>query len=235
MRRAHDPSCLRGGRLRLRRHSQQQSGDSRGLRGQCQLAAGDEIELPRFAPDFQHHDADSIAGQRVGGGAQGAVHIGGAHGHQESWVETEFAQPAHRHRAGFNFREILPHPYQRPPCRHPSREPCDESRRRGTLPARFGEHLMHRGDRKTALKHRIRFRMAERDPPQRRGVGMRLDALDAAAQSRKRVRACAAHASLPQRSVGRHWVGENQKLAHLFMICSNIKLTWPAESIGIVG
>src|SRR3981081_1423171 len=27
--------------------------------------------------------------------------------------------------------------------------------------------------------------------------------------------------------------GENQKLAHLFMICSNIKLTWPMESIGI--
>jgi hypothetical protein len=28
-------------------------------------------------------------------------------------------------------------------------------------------------------------------------------------------------------------VFENQKLAHLFMICSNIKLTGPEESIGI--
>jgi hypothetical protein len=30
-------------------------------------------------------------------------------------------------------------------------------------------------------------------------------------------------------------LGENQKLAHLFMICSNIKLTWAGESIGIGG
>jgi hypothetical protein len=29
--------------------------------------------------------------------------------------------------------------------------------------------------------------------------------------------------------------GENQKLAQLFMICSNIKLRWPRESIGIDG
>jgi hypothetical protein len=27
---------------------------------------------------------------------------------------------------------------------------------------------------------------------------------------------------------------KNPRLAHLFMICSNIKLTWPRESIGIV-
>ena len=196
MRRAHDPSCLRRGGQRLRRHPQQQAGDARGLRGQCQLAAGDEIELAGFAPDFQHHGADRIAGQRVGGGAQGGVHIGCAHGHQEPRIEPEFGQSAHRHRAGFNFGEILPHPYQRPPCRHPPGKACDKSRRRGTLPARFGEHLMHRGHREAALQRRIRFRMAERHPLERRGVGMRLDALDAAAQTRKRAHACAGHAPL---------------------------------------
>jgi len=29
------------------------------------------------------------------------------------------------------------------------------------------------------------------------------------------------------------WFEENQKLAHLFMICSNIKLTGPKESMGL--
>ena len=65
-------------------------------------------------------------------------------------------------------------------------------------------------------------------------VGMRLDAFDAAAQTRKRVRACAGHAPLPP-----CWAitGSlvNPQSAHLFMICSNIKLTWPGESIGIGG
>jgi hypothetical protein len=36
--------------------------------------------------------------------------------------------------------------------------------------------------------------------------------------------------------LGRHLIQrENQKLAQLFMICSNIKLTSPGESIGIGG
>jgi hypothetical protein len=38
------------------------------LRSQRQLAAGDQIKLPRLAPDLQHHDANGIASQRVGGG-----------------------------------------------------------------------------------------------------------------------------------------------------------------------
>src|SRR6267142_5443490 len=45
MRRAHDPSGFRGRGPRLRRHPQQQGSDAGGLRGQCELAAGDEIEL----------------------------------------------------------------------------------------------------------------------------------------------------------------------------------------------
>ena len=51
-------------------------GDAGGLRGQSQLAAGDEIELARLAPDFQHHGAERIAGQRVGGGPQRGVGVG---------------------------------------------------------------------------------------------------------------------------------------------------------------
>lgn len=115
MRRAYDPSCLRRRGLWLRCHPQQQAGDARGLRGQRQLAAGDEIELTRLAPDFQHHDAQRIAGQRVGGGPQRGVHVSRAHRHEEARIDTELGPSAHRQRAGFNFGEILTHPHQRPP------------------------------------------------------------------------------------------------------------------------
>ena len=40
----------------------------------------------------------------------------------------------------------------------------------------LGEHLMHRGERKPALQHRIRFRMAERDLVEVMRIAMRLDA-----------------------------------------------------------
>ena len=82
MRRAHDPSGFRGRGPRLRRHPQQQRGDAGGLRGQRELAAGDEIELTRLPPDFQHDGAERIAGQRVGSGPQRGVGVGGAHGHE---------------------------------------------------------------------------------------------------------------------------------------------------------
>src|SRR5690349_7317663 len=75
--------------------------------------------------------------------------------------------------------------------------------------------------------------MPERDLVQPVDVAMRFDALDAAAQGCKRAHACAVHASPLLEVVGRRGSEENQKLAHLFMICSNIKLTGPAESIGI--
>ena len=204
MRRAHDPSRLRRRGLRLGRHPQQQAGDAGGLRCQRQLAAGDEIELTRFAPDLQHHDAERIAGQRVGGGPQRGLHVGGAHRHEEPRIETEFGQSAHRQRARFDFRKILPDPHQRPPRGRPPREARDKPRRRGALPATFGEHLMHRAQREAALQRRIRLGMPERDLARRIGIAVRLDALDAAAQIRKRVRACAGHAPLPG-VVGRHW------------------------------
>jgi len=196
MRRAHDPSGFRRGGLRLRRHPQQQAGRARHLCGQRQLAAGDEIELPRLAPDFQHHRAQRIAGQRVGRRPQRAVDVGGAHRHQKARIETEFGEPADRQRARFKFDKILPHPHQRPPRGHPSREPCDKTRRRGALPASLGEHLMRRAQSKAALQRRIRLGMPERHPVGPIRLALRLDALDAAAQTRKRVRACAGHAPL---------------------------------------
>jgi hypothetical protein len=122
MRRAHDPSRLRGRRLWLRRHPQQQAGDARGLRGQRQLAANDEIELARLAPDFQHHDSKRVAGQRVGGGPQRGVHIGRAHRHHKARIETEFGPSVHRQRARFDLGEILPDPHQRLSCRRTLRE-----------------------------------------------------------------------------------------------------------------
>ena len=56
---------------------------------------------------------------------------------------------------------------------------------------------MHGGQREAALQRRIGLRMPERHPRRPGRVGMRLDALDAAAQNRKRVGASAAHASSP--------------------------------------
>jgi hypothetical protein len=194
MRRAHDPSRLRRGGHWRRRETEQQAGDPRHSRRQGQLAAGDEIELPRLPPDFHHHGAKRIAGQRVGGGSQRSLHIGRAHRHHEARIEAEFAPPAHRQRAGFDFRKILPHPEQRPPRRDAPRKTSDKSRRRGALPS-FGKHLMHRAQRKAALQRRIRPGMAERDPVRRGGV-VGFDALDAAAQARKRACAYAGHAPL---------------------------------------
>ena len=151
MRRAHDPSGLRRGGLRFRRHPQQQAGDTRGLCGQRQLAAGDEIELSRFTPDFQHHDAQRVAGQRVGGGSQRGVDVGGAHRHDQTRIEAEFGQSAHRQRAGFNFSKILADPDQRSPCRRPPGKARDKTGRRGTLPAGFREYLVHRPHGEAAL------------------------------------------------------------------------------------
>ena len=225
MRRAHDPSRLRRRGPRLRRHPQQQRGDAGGLRGQSELAAGDEIELTRLPPDFQHDGAERIAGQRVGGGPQRGVGVGGAHGHQQARIETQFAKPAHRQRAGFEFRKILPHPDQRPARRDPPGEAGDEAGGRRALMS-LGEHFMHRGHRKPAAQHRVRCRMAERDLVEVMRIAMRLEPLDAPAQTRKRACACGAHAPLPQENLGLYrFFPVNPRLAHLFMICSNIKLT----------
>ena len=173
MRRAHDPSRLRRRRLWLRRHPQQQAAHPRGLCRQRQLAAGDEIELTRLAPDLQHDGAERIAGQRVGGRPQRSLHVGRAHRHEETRIETEFGQSAHRQRARFNFRKILPDPHQRPPCGHPPREPRDKTCRRSALPASFREHLVHRAQGETALQRRIRIGMSERDPARRIRIAVR--------------------------------------------------------------
>jgi len=205
MRRAHDPSRFRRRGLWLRRHPQQQAGHAGGLRPQRQLAAGDEVELARFAPDLQHHGAERIAGQRVRGGPQRGLHVGGSYGHEAARIETELGQSAHRQRARFNFGKILPNPQQRSPCGHPPCEPRDKPRRRGALPATFREHLMHRPEGEAALQHRIGLGMPEHDPARRMDIALRLDALDAAAQNRKRVRASAAHAPSLEDG-GRHWL-----------------------------
>jgi hypothetical protein len=154
MRRAHDPSCFRGRRLRRGRHPQQQGGDAGGLRRQVKFSAGDEIELPRLAPDFQHHDAKRIAGQCVGGGAQRGIGVGRTHGYQQTRIEAEFAKPAHRQRAGFQFGKILPHPDQRPAPRQPPGKAGDKAGGRRTLVA-FRKHLMHRSHCETALQRRV--------------------------------------------------------------------------------
>jgi hypothetical protein len=148
--------------------------------------------LSRFAPDFQHNGAQRIAGERVGGRPQRGVHVRRAHCHQEARIETEFGQSAHRQRARFNFGEILTYPHQGPPCRRPPRKARDKTRRRGTLPTRFREYLVHRPHGEAALQCRINVDMSERHSARRVGIAVRLYALDAAAQSRKRAHACGA-------------------------------------------
>src|SRR6201994_3885829 len=62
----------------------------------------------------------------------------------------------------------------------------------------------------------------------------RLDPFDLAAQGRKRVHACAAHARRSSEVIADALKNKNLRLAHLFMICSNIKLTAGGESIELV-
>ncbi len=190
---AHDPSCFRCGGDGRSRHSQQKASDAGALRRQRQLAAGHKIELPRLAPDLQHHGPHRIAGERIGGGAQGVLDIGRTHRHQTTRIEAEFGQPAHRQRAGLAFGKILPHPDQRPARRDPRSQAGDKSRRCRALPAAFAKHLMHRALGEPALQHRIHLSMTEHGSLQRMDAAMRLDAFDTAAQSRKRACACACH------------------------------------------
>jgi hypothetical protein len=96
MRRAHDPSGLRGRGQWRRCQAQQQRSDAGRLRGQREFAAGDQIELPWLPPDFQHHGAERIAGQRIGGGPQRSIDIGGTHGDQRARIEAELNEPARR-------------------------------------------------------------------------------------------------------------------------------------------
>ena len=164
MRRAQNPSGLRRRGLRFRRHPQQQAGDAGCLRRQRQLAAGDEIELTRLPPDFQHHDTHRIAGERIGRRPQRAVDVSRAHAHQQTGIQAEFGPSAQRQRARLDFGKILTYPNQRPPCRYPPRKASDKTRGRGTLPAGFGKHLVHRTQRESALQRRIGPGMAERHP-----------------------------------------------------------------------
>ena len=199
------------------------------MRSQRQLAAGDEIELARLAKDLQHDGAERIAGERIGGGAQRRFDIGGAHGDEQARIEAELGKAVRRQRAGFKFGKILPHPDQRFARRNPPGNPRKETGRgRALVP--LGKHFMHGGAREPAAQHRIGTPVAERDLVQRvdiASVSMRsmLPRRDASVLMR------APFMRRRSSKVSQFGFGENQKLAHLFMICSNIKLTGPAESI----
>jgi hypothetical protein len=71
----------------------------------------------------------------------------------------------------------------------------------------FGKHLMHRGERETAPQRRIGTGVAERGLVERVAITMRFEALDVAAQGRKRVHACAHHAHCSQ-DFDRSWFSE---------------------------
>jgi hypothetical protein len=155
-----------------------------------------------MTPDFQHHGAERIAGERIRRRPQRAVGVGSAHRDQMARVEAELAKPAHRQGACLAFGKILPYPDQRPPRRNACAQGSDKAGRGRTLPAGFRKHLMHRTDREATGKRRVDVRMAERHPARRartaKGIDTRLDAFDPPAQSRKRAHACARHAPRPQ-------------------------------------
>ena len=124
-------------------------------RGQRQLAAGDEIELPRLAPDFQHDGAERIAGKRVGGGTQRGLAVGARArsraGADRGRVRASRSSTARRIR--FPQNPAAPRPAAR--ARDPPRDASDKTGRRRALMA-FGKHFMHRGHREPAAQHRIR-------------------------------------------------------------------------------
>ena len=114
-----------------------------------------------LAPDFQHHGADRIAGERVGGGAKGVLDITRPHRHQAARIKPELGEPAHREPAHLALSKILPHPDQWPVRRHAPRQPRDKAGGRSALPAALAKHLMDRAARKPALQHGIGLGMAE--------------------------------------------------------------------------
>jgi hypothetical protein len=61
------------------------------------------------------------------------------------------------------------------------------------MTAGLGEHFMHRAQCETALQRAIRLVMAKHGAAGCAGAVMRLETLDASAQSRKRIHACARH------------------------------------------
>jgi hypothetical protein len=173
------------------------------LRGQCQLAAGDKVELSRLAPDLQHDGAHRIAGERISGRSQGMVDVSDVDADETTRIETEFGKPAHRDGACFDFREILPDPNHRTPRGHPSRNPGDKAGRHSALPSRARKHLVHRAQSEAALQARIRIRMSERHLSQAIRRAMRLEALDAVAQSRNRAHTHRSSKNLDRLSIQR--------------------------------
>ena len=193
MRRTHDPSRLRRRGLRSCRHPQQEAGDAGCLRGEGQLTAGHEIEMPRLAPDLQHHGAQRIAGERVGRCPQRTFHIGCTHRHETARIKAEFRKPAHRQRAHLALAKIRSDPQQRPLPQGPCGQAQHKTGRAGAVPAAFSEHFMHRAQRKAALQRAICLFMAKHNTTGCISAVMRFQTLDASAQSRKRTHACARH------------------------------------------
>jgi hypothetical protein len=203
------------------------------LRGQCQLAARDKVELSRLAPDLQHNGAHRIASERVGGRSQRMFDVGGVDGDEKAWIKAEFGKPTHRDGTCFNFREILSDPNHRPSRGNAAREPRDEARRSRALSSDLRKHLVNGAQSESALQACIGLRMPEGHLARAIRLAMAFDAPDVVAQNRKLL--CCAHlhdAPRPsEKLMSPIRFLENQKLAHLFMICSNIKLTEPEESI----
>ena len=181
MRRAHDPSRLGRRGPRLCRHPQHKAGRARALRGQCQLAAGDEIDLFRLAPDLQHDGAHRIAGQGVGRCPQRLIDVGCADRDEKTRVKAKLGKPVHRDRACFDFRKILPDPNYRSPRGHAPGKPRDKAGRHRALPAGLRKHLVHGAQNQPALQMCVGLRMSERHLAQATRRAMRLDAFDVAA------------------------------------------------------
>ena len=219
MRRTHDPSGLGGRGPRLRRHPQHQPGRAGSLRGQCQLAAGDKVELPRLTPDLQHDRAHRIAGKCIGRRSQGLLDVGGVDADETTRIETEFGKTVHRHSARFDFGEILPDPDHRTPLGHAPGNAGDKPGRHRALPSGLCKHLVYGAQSEPALQARIRIRMAKRHLSQTMRRAMRLEALDAVAQRRKISGADLMFALLPAAiSYSEHQIQSSTKILKLRVV-----------------
>jgi hypothetical protein len=151
------------------------------LRGQCQFAAGDKVELPRLAPDLQHDRAYRIAGERVGRRSQGMLDVGGVDGDEKARIKTEFGKPGHRNRARFNLVKILTDPNHWPSRGDAAREPRDKARRSRALPTGLPKHFVNDAQSEPSLQARIRLRMPKRHLARAIRLAMAFDTFDVAA------------------------------------------------------
>ena len=154
--RTDNPARLGGGGLRRGSKPQHQGGDAALAGGERQLAARDEIERARLAPDLGNDRAERVAGKTVGGGTQYDFRRRRTHDYNLPRIETELRKTTHGQIAGLQRGKILPDPeHEAFALRDPPRQPQRKARGRCGLPTGSRKHLMHCAKRDAAFQRGI--------------------------------------------------------------------------------